>query len=320
MSRFLFVLCMCWVVTTSDLAFCNQGAMFPSVVTPSLYIADVPSQMSQIRLLFFQENYFVLKKMKFDNGKAQLVSQLTGRWRQVGDGAHVQLTNAFGLEMILDVGSEGGLYGNLQDSNSFAIKNLLLRQVPYQAEVFRVSGILERRREDTIFTDSAADLSFSSVSLGEGIKPPSIAKFVEAEVSFSKGKINFVRILSESEKFPSSVRQKKQSFSEAVEPYVWITTPSNGVSEATCFFYRHSSAGGVLEVAGRGLRVELKYTVKKEALNFFVTTNDKKILESINEDGWLSLAQGPVEWRIEGPVLILCSQSGGTILLRKNKD
>ena len=60
MSRLLFVLCMCCVVTTSDLAFCNQGAMFPSVVTPSLYIADVPSQMSQIRLLFFQENYFVL--------------------------------------------------------------------------------------------------------------------------------------------------------------------------------------------------------------------------------------------------------------------
>ena len=53
---------------------------------------------------------------------------------------------------------------------------------------------------------------------------------------------------------------------------------------------------------------------------YFLNNLSSKILESINEDGWLSLAQGPVEWRIEGPVLILCSQSGGTILLRKNKD
>jgi len=276
--------------------------------------------MSQIRLFFFQENYFVLKKMKFENGKAQLVSQLTGRWRQVGDGAHIQLTNVFGLEMNLDVGSEGGLYGNLQDSNSFTIKNLLLRKVPYQSEVFRVAGVLEPRREDIIFTDSAAELSFSPVSLGDGIKTPAIAKFVEAEVSFSKGKTNILRIFSESEKFPSSVRQKKQSFSEAVEPYVWVTTPSKGGAEATCFFYRHSSAGGVLEVAGRGLRVELRYIVKKQGLNFLVNANDKKLLESTNEDGWLALTQGPVEWRIEGPILILNTQSGGTILLCKNKE
>ena len=290
---------------------------FSKIVAPQLYIADFPAQTKQVWLYLFQNNYFVLKQIQFANGKSLPTIQITGRWRQVDNGAHVQLTNTFGLELSVDVGTEGVLYGTIQNAQPFSMENITLKPVPFRSDPYRMSGILAYSDGQLVLTDSAAEHSFSPVVTEVDEKSGKHPRFVEVEVSQLKEGIRIERILSETAIIPSSVKDKKQEFTTLVVQSVWQVDSGPGISEATCVFHQQGSHSGTLEVSGRGLRVEMTYQYKKKTLFFVLPERVKQELLAIGENGWLDLTLGPVAWRNEGTVLVLRAQSGRLIQFRR---
>lgn len=286
---------------------------FPKIVAPSLYVADVPTQTKQVWLYLFQNNYFVLKQIQFANRKSLPTIQLTGRWRQIDNGAHVQLTNAFGLELSVDVGTEGVLYGTIQNTQPFSMENITLKPAPFRSDPYKMAGVLAHSHGQMVLTDSAAEHSFSPVISEVDDSSGKYPRYVEVEVSQLKEGIRIEKILSETTIIPSSVKEKTQDFTELVGQFVWQVEPGPGISEATCVFHQQTPHSGTLEVSGHGLRVELTYQYKKKTLSFVLPRRARQDLVAIGENGWLDLTLGPVAWRNEGAVLVLRSQSGRLI-------
>ena len=289
---------------------------FPSIESGSLYVADVPDHMEQVWLYLLDENYFVLKKTRSVSGKSKELGQFTGRWRQVDSGANLQLTNTFGLSLVLNIGSSGKLYGSMQVGDAISTNTLSMSKIPYSKPQFNISGVLETRGSHFELTDSAAGRTFTKVECDLDISSVKNPVFIEAAVSLAKQGIKIEHIYSSTEKIPSSLHMQKENWGDFVYEDTWQNDPVKGMQAASCRFHRTGIAGGVLEISGPGLHLELPYRVDEQILSF-PTGGARSGNLAPDAQPWLEILSGAVRWQHEGNFLFLRSSTGKTLQLHK---
>ena len=295
----------------------NAENSFPMIAPGSLYVGDVPEYMEQAWLYLLDDNYFILKKTRSVNGKSRSLSQFTGRWRQIDGGANLQLTNAFGLQLNMNVGCSGNLYSSVQTAAAMSAQTLVMKKAPFSKPLFRIAAVLESHGGKVVLTDSAAGRSFSPVEGDLGNKISNEPIFIEAEVSLLKKGIKIEKIYSSTEKLPSSLRQKDERFVDVAGGGTWQNEPGDGMAAASCYFHEKGAASGILEISGSGLHLELSYRVDQQVLVFMLASGNKVADMSPEAHRWLEVLRGEIAWRHEGDLLVLHSRSGRSVQFHK---
>lgn len=283
---------------------------FPVIVPGSLYVGDVPAYMEQVWLYLLDDNYFVLKKTRSVSGKSKSVGQFTGRWRQVDGGANLQLTNDFGLSLAMNIGSTGKLYSSMQVGDAISSYTLAMTRIPFSKPLFKMSAVLEVRGSRLVLTDSAAGRTFAPVEGDLDINSIKKPVFIEADVSLAKHGVKIEKIYSSTEKLPSSLRAQKENFDEVTYEETWQNDAGNGIQAVSCYFRSKGTAGGILEISGQGLHLELPYRLEQQALQFFGGSSYNSQNLTAEARRWLEILSGHVVWQYEGKTLILRSPTG----------
>ena len=293
---------------------------FPVIAAQSLYVGDMPEYMEQVWLYLLEDNYFILKKTRSASGKSKALTQFTGRWRQIDGGANLQLTNAFGLQMNMNIGSSGKLYSSVQAAASMSARTLVMKKSPFSSPMFRISAVLESRNGHLVLTDSAAGRTFSPVEGELDHAALNVPLFIEADVTLLKKGIKLEKIYSTTENIPSSIRHKDGNFDDLAGATIWQSQGGDGFSPASCYFRKRGSGTGVLEVSGPGLHLELPYRVEQQHLVFIAEPKKQATDISVEGGRWLKLLSGQVLWRNEGELLVLQSPAGHSIQLTAVKS
>ena len=297
----------------------SKGDVFPVIAAQSLYVGDMPEYMEQVWLYLLEDNYFILKKTRSVSGKSKALTQFTGRWRQIDGGANLQLTNVFGLQMNMNIGSSGKLYSSVQAA-SMSARTLVMKKSPFSSPMFRISAVLESRNGHLVLTDSAAGRTFSPVEGELDHAALNVPLFIEADVTLLKKGIKLEKIYSTTENIPSSIRHKDGNFDDLAGAAIWQSQGGDGFSPASCYFRKRGSGIGVLEVSGPGLHLELPYRVEKQHLVFIAEPKKQATDISVEGARWLKLLSGQVLWRNEGELLVLQSPAGHSIQLTAVKS
>ena len=297
----------------------SKEDVFPVITAQSLYVGDMPEYMEQVWLYLLEDNYFILKKTRSASGKSKALTQFTGRWRQIDGGANLQLTNVFGLQMNMNIGSSGKLYSSVQAA-SMSARTLVMKKSPFSSPMFRISAVLESRNGHLVLTDSAAGRTFSPVEGDLDNAALKVPLFIEADVTLLKKGIKLEKIYSTTENIPSSIRHKDGNFDDLAGATIWQSQGGDGFSPASCYFRKRGSGTGVLEVSGPGLHLELPYRVEQQHLVFVAEPKKQATDISVEGGRWLKLLSGQVLWRNEGELLVLQSPAGHSIQLTAVKS
>ena len=297
----------------------SKEDVFPVITAQSLYVGDMPEYMEQVWLYLLEDNYFILKKTRSASGKSKALTQFTGRWRQIDGGANLQLTNVFGLQMNMNIGSSGKLYSSVQAA-SMSARTLVMKKSPFSSPMFRISAVLESRNGHLVLTDSAAGRTFSPVEGDLDNAALKVPLFIEADVTLLKKGIKLNKIYSSTENIPSSIRHKDGNFDDLAGATIWQSQGGDGFSSASCYFRKKGSGTGVLEVSGPGLHLELPYRVEQQHLVFIAEPKKQATDISVEGARWLKLLSGKVLWRNEGELLVLQSPAGHSIQLTAVKS
>ena len=297
----------------------SKEDVFPVITAQSLYVGDMPEYMEQVWLYLLEDNYFILKKTRSASGKSKALTQFTGRWRQIDGGANLQLTNVFGLQMNMNIGSSGKLYSSVQAA-SMSARTLVMKKTPFSSPMFRISAVLESRNGHLVLTDSAAGRTFSPVEGDLDNAALKVPLFIEADVTLLKKGIKLNKIYSSTENIPSSIRHKDGNFDDLAGATIWQSQGGDGFSSASCYFRKKGSGTGVLEVSGPGLHLELPYRVEQQHLVFIAEPKKQATDISVEGGRWLKLLSGQVLWRNEGELLVLQSPAGHSIQLTAVKS
>lgn len=311
--RYLLVFALVQAMWASQSFAERTEDVFPVIAPQSLYVGDMPEYMEQVWLYLLEDNYFILKKTRSVSGKSKALTQFTGRWRQIDGGANLQLTNVFGLQMNMNIGSSGKLYSSVQAAAAMSVQTLVMNKSPFSRPMFRISAVLESRNGHLVLTDSAAGRSFSPVEGELDNAALKVPLFIEADVTLLKKGIKLEKIYSSTENLPSSIRHKDGNFDDAVGATIWQSQEGDGFSPASCYFRKKGSGTGVLEVSGPGLHLELPYRVEQQHLVFIAEPQKQATDISVEGHRWLKLLSGQFLWRNEGELLVLQSPAGHSI-------
>ena len=165
MHRFAAILLL-WVATVlpqvSQAAVAALSAHVP-LQAASLYTGGehVNGGEQRVELYLLDGNFFVLRQIAAPKGKKAVTRDMTGSWRQVEDGALLQLTNRYGLALSLNIGGSGNLYGDFFPAPDGFPHSLALKKVPFRKPSFSIMGRLDRIAGRATLTDSATGRVFA---------------------------------------------------------------------------------------------------------------------------------------------------------------
>lgn len=275
---------------------------------------------STVELHLLDQNFFVLRQTLTPQGKPPFTRDLTGNWRQVGDGALLRLTNRHGLALGLNIGGGGNLYGDFFPLPGVKLESLILKKASPKSQTFFVIGSLERSPNHSALTDSASGREFTLLH-GEGLAtlPAESPLFVDAEVMLTKKGLNVKSIRSFSQNFPqyAAIAPTQQYFKASVEGASWLLPPIAGLPVASCTFQNGTQGNGVLEIMGKGLRLSAAYTLVGAKLQFSIKEHDSRTLQALGAEALVHMLEGVRSWAMEGDALVLADDGGQSFLLEK---
>jgi outer membrane protein TolC len=119
---------------------------------------------SRVELRLLDDNFFVLSSSIAPQGGPAVARDIVGRWERTRGGDLLQLTNLHGLALRLNVGGEGTLYGDFRLAPDRPAQSFALKEAPFRARSFVITGRLERREGRAVLTDSASGRIFTPVT------------------------------------------------------------------------------------------------------------------------------------------------------------
>lgn len=275
---------------------------------------------SRVELHLLDDSFFVLRQMSFVPGKEPVVRDLTGLWRQVEGGSILRLTNKHGLELGLNIGAGGNLYGDFFPLPGEKIPSFVLKLAPPKKQSFFLMGTLERASGRSSLTDSSSGKVFSPLS-GEALAklPEENPLFVDVEVTPRGKGLRVERVRSASSRFPQygAATPTAQHFAGDVESAVWMLPPMTGIAAASCSFKGDGQGKGLLEVTGKGLRLTADYTITGAKVLFTITEQDERNLRAVGAEALTRMLKSVRTWAVEGGALVLTEAEGQSFVLEK---
>ena len=274
----------------------------------------------RVELYLLDGNFFVLRQIAAPRGKKAVTRDMTGFWRQVEEGALLQLTNRHGLALSLNIGGSGNLYGDFFPAPDGFPHSLALKKSPFRKPSFSVMGRLDRIAGRAALTDSATGRVFAPAE-GEALAalPGKDSLFVDAVILPAKNGCAVQRIRSFSTRFPSQAGSAPTDgdFAARVAGEVWLLPSLPGLPAASCVFSERGKGQGALEVTGPGLRLTADYVLRGPGLTFSVRKEDARMLEACGAEVLPRMLASVRSWSLEGGALTLTSADGQSFLLEK---
>ncbi len=290
-------------------AYCS-AAVFPTLTPGSAYTDG------KIRLRLMERHFFVL-----DAADGPSTPNVTGMWRQTGDGALLQLTNRNGFSRILNVGGGGDLYGDFPDSGILP-RATTLHPVPGgdgQNIPFLLEGTLAGTEEGLTLTDWASGLTFMVREVPEKgeawpDQKPAAPLFVTVRAHAEGNELFLVQVLAQSSHLPPA--SPPESLARSVGRMGWLLRLPN-LPPLSCFFTpavqdKSPSPGrekGLLEVTGQGLHFQTVYAAEGARLRVRVEQKDAARLAAVGADALAAFFRNVCGWAREGEVLILTGKN-----------
>lgn len=310
----------------------------------SLYAGVAQAEHGKLRveLRLLDGNFFVLTQEFTPKGKQAAARDLTGNWRQVEDGALLQLTSRHGLSLRLNVGGGGNLYADFSLAPGAPPQSLVLKKAPWRNRPFNLMGRLDRPAAsgkegggpdaEASLTDSATGRVFVPVTgKALGSLPADNPLFVDAVATLQKNGLRVEEIRSHSTRMPSHSGnvQAGQTFAHMAGRQFWRLPAQPGLPQVTCFFNPsgqrtgqrtggHVGGRGSVEVTGPGLRLVAEYEeLSGQRLAFTVKKEDARMLRSAGFQALLETFEGVSSWSLENEALVLTAANGRSVVLEK---
>ena len=190
----------------------------PAVLEPgSLYVGSAREGDGeiQVELRLLDDHFFVLRHSFTRQGKAGTAQDFAGYWKQVENGALLQLINRHGLSLLFNIGGGGNLYGDLSFVSGRPLWSVTLKKVLWSARSFILMGRLEQGTHAgrASLTDSATGRVFSPVrgAVLEAL-PTDTPLFVDVEVMLDGNGLVVERVRSFSSRMPEHLPERVSEF------------------------------------------------------------------------------------------------------------
>lgn len=263
------------------------------------------------RLYLWPDNFFVL----ILEGKLQ--RDITGWWRQSGDGVELELFNAQDLNigisrgkkrMYVSLGALGWGAGELTPGEHG------------EAPLYRAIGRLGKNAFEDMASGKKFALAPGLIQTAENSRP------VFASVEIKNREVS--RVLSQSRHFPrtyaSAANEGKSenfegiaSFAKYVSGKYWLIPPMSGVEKAAIQFLPEEAAGhktdgknsenifGYVEITGPGIRGEGGFTANDGKLSIKLKNKSVKNLVLAGARSLAAAIDGDFSWKLAGAMLTL---------------
>jgi hypothetical protein len=300
----------------------DYGSLAPDTLYESLARSADGEPRLELRLL--DGNFFVLRVGAAPPGGTARARDLTGNWRRLEGGALLQLTNAHGLALRLNVGGDGNLYGHFPFAPGEPTPSLALRQAPFRARPFSLMGKLESREGRTRLTDSASGRIFEPVT---GIAPDALwengSLFVDVEGLPNGG--GFVIEKTRAVFAPPPTRfplpPVEGDFAAVAGGGIWRLPPMPGLPAASCLFSVSAKGRGSLTVTGRGVRLTVAYEeLRGQRLLFRIKKGEARKARAGGAEALLAMFVGECAWTLEKDALVLTTAAGASFPLERAAD
>ena len=312
--------------------FLLLASVFPCFSAPELPIVE-PGEMYKgmlmkngvgfkVTLTLLHENFFVLRRTWTPEGERAVSRDITGRWRQTGEGTFLRLSNAYGFAQRLNVGARGTLYGDFAPSSAFPPLAVALKKIPFAPEPFQMMGVLTRRQgSGLVLRDCAAQKEFPvSPESGPHDFSPAAPLFVEAAVTITARGARIEKLLAVTENPPKSANTAVEirAFGDIVDNTFWLLPEQRGIGKISCSFNREDARTGRMEISGPGLRLVAAYEDKgRGRIAIAVTGKDARMLRALGAESLLDMLTGATGWSLEDNELLLHERHGKTFSLIK---
>ncbi|MDO5483568.1 MAG: hypothetical protein Q4F27_01540 [Desulfovibrionaceae bacterium] len=304
--------CLLWLTAVDSLA--ASPSLFPELRPGSLYVGENGRDglRLKVKLYLLRGNLFVLRQ-EFSKGKQRFDRDMTGFWRQMGNGALLQLNNRHGLALRLNMGGTGNLYGDFPSLGGSDAQSIVLRESPLDKPVFTLMGRLERDGAAARMTDSATGHACMVREEALTALPPlpgAPVLFVDAVIRLTPDSWEVERIRSFSQHLPGTGQKDSvEDFAAQVLGRVWhLALPDH--MTVSCTFTEHK-----LEIAGPGLWLMVGYQLEGRNICFTPSPKDKAMLQSLGLSAVRELLAA-VSWSLEGELLVLTGADGHNFLLQ----
>lgn len=141
--------------------------------------------------------------------------------------------------------------------------------------------------------------------------------FVEAECRLHPGKLEVIRVLSASSRLPRGAIETGPDLHAATEAHPWRLELADG-TQASCLFTATSGTTGSLEIASRGLYLQVPYVTDARGLRFSPGRENREMLAMIGMHALAALLDKTRTWSLQGPFLTL--EDGRDLLCVLEKD
>ena len=293
------------------------GAGFPKLVPATCFTGEAATRFGQSRveLSLLDGNYFVLRQI-FSSSLRRFVRDLTGTWRQRRDGSVLLLSNRYGLALPLNVGASHNLYGSVPSLGTGHRIAITLRESSFVKPVFTLTGALEQASGLYTITDGATGRVFRLTGSALQSLPRDDILFVDLELAYGLDGCEVLKVRSFSRDFPKQQEaQPTLTFSSVQGKVFWLTLPRG--QKVTCTFAVTGQDKGQMEIAGKGLWLNVPFSFHAETLRFALRKNDVQMLTQLEETWLRQLLESTQAWTKDGTALLLLGPQGELALLEE---
>ncbi len=312
--RALLAFLLCLALSTPCTA-----AVFPRLEASSAYTAAVQEQgMAYEAFLRLRGGHFFIlhEHVLLPGGKAKERS-LTGTWRQIGEGALLQLANRNGLTLKLNVGGTGDLYGGIRVLRARTV-SVAFKKTEDRPRPFAIMGLLSFKGQKAALRDAASGRIFSLAPDArlDALAARGAPLFADAEVEEEGEGLRLAHVRGVSSRLPAPTDRSPATFARIADGGLWrLSAP--GLPPLHCAFARAGGAKGAFEAAGQGLRLRAAYEIGDSGIGFRVDEADARLLEAAGAGELPRLLARIRYWDVEGNVLVFSEKERTLCILER---
>lgn len=323
-----------WMLSTAC-----EAATFPTLRAPAAYTARVQREgLTYEAHLRLREGQDYVLHERLTRGPEVRERGSTGIWRQVADGALLQLFNREGQVRRLNVGGEGHMYGHLPSLTSISdgpMVSLTFAPDTPRPRPYVIHGVLHRPRDSApllrdVATGHSHALTSDSPALAQlragSLSGQAQTYTVKAEVEETTHGLRLLRLYHAAPDAPDTKAMPDSStalFDDVVPSALWrLWLPAlKSLPPLHVQFTPQSpetdESRGVLEMAGNSLYARATYTARGERLELHMDMHETRRLQDAGYGALPPLLQAVQGWDMEGEVLVFSGQGTDLCVLEK---
>lgn len=300
------------------LACCTQAAAadFPRIPSGISCTARtvVDGKAVEVELRLLNNNVFVLQTLARQGEKVAMQVDVSGSWRQSGDGAQLLLDNPFGFHQRAAVGGRGAIYLDIPPWPGAPAVFFVLEQEPLRMTPVRLMGVLHAGGDGRpVLRESGSGQDFAVEGLPAG-QTPDLPAFVELSARIRHDGLVVESLRAQSARIPSGL-EAERDFAAVCGETVWLLEQQEAARPVTCTFLAQSPHEGRVELVAPGLHAAARYVLgPRNAIRFDLRDDERRSLQLLQETAVLQLLDA-TSWKTVGDSLALRDAGGRTVFL-----